>query len=456
MTTTLPEDFTKNKKVHFIGIGGIGISAIARMLSLEGKSVTGSDRSESEVTQELEKIGIKVFIGQKAGNISAGTDLVIYTIAILDDNEELAKARELGIVCITYPQALGIVSKHKYTIAVSGAHGKTTTTAMIAKMLIDAGKDPTVVVGSMLKKNLPPAPSLKKEGEQLTNFIAGKSKYLVAEACEYRRSFLNLSPSIVVITNIDDDHLDYYKDIEDIKSAFIELVEKIPKDGYLVCNLEQLHIADVVKKAKCTVVDYELFGDQNLKLSVPGEHNLSNAAAVLAVADILKIDRLQAETSLQEFAGTWRRFEYKGMTKNGARVYDDYGHHPTEVQATIRGARSLFPDKRIIVAFQPHLYSRTKQHLTHFGTAFSDADEVIIAPIYAAREPEDKTISSGILAAEISQHGMPASALPSLEAVASCLAGCDENSVIIVMGAGDIYTVAQKITESAAVSVAGI
>jgi UDP-N-acetylmuramate--alanine ligase len=430
------ENFSKTKKVHFIGIGGIGISAIARMLHLEGKTVTGSDRDHSEVTHELEKLGIKVTVGQRAENIDPKIDLVIYTIAIPDNNPELMKARELGIETITYPQALGIISKEKYTIAVSGAHGKTTTTAMLAKVLMDAKLDPTVVVGSFLK-------------DTQSNFVAGKGKYLIAEACEYKRSFLNLTPKILVITNIDDDHLDYYKDIEDIKSAFIELVQKIPKDGYLICDLEQPHIADVARKAKCEVVDYELFGNMNLPLKVPGDHNLSNAAAVLAVADILNIPRKQTEKSLKEFSGTWRRFEFKGTTKTGALIYDDYGHHPTEVKATLKGARAMFPGKRITVVFQPHLYSRTKQHLEAFAQSFHDVDNVILAPIYAAREAPDPSISSDMLALEIVRNGGIANAFNDLNGVENQarkeLSG--NKDVLITMGAGDIYKVGEKLVE---------
>jgi UDP-N-acetylmuramate--alanine ligase len=428
------ESFGRAKKVHFIGIGGIGISAIARMLHLEGKEVTGSDRDASEVTHELEKLGITVMIGQKADNLDEKTDLVIYTVAIPEDNPELMKARELGIQAITYPQALGAISEQKYTIAVSGAHGKTTTTAMLAKVLMDAGLDPTVVVGSFLK-------------DAQSNFIAGKSQYLVAEACEYKRSFLNLSPKILVITNIDDDHLDYYKDINDIKSAFIEMIEKIPEDGYLVCDLEQPHIASVARKAKCTVVDYELFGDTNLELKIPGDHNLSNAAAVLAVSDVLGINRKKAEQSLSQFSGTWRRFEYIGKAKTGALIYDDYGHHPTEIVATLRGARQMFPDKRITVVFQPHLYSRTKQHFHEFAKAFHDVDNVILAPIYAAREPHDPTISSDMIALEIVKNGGIANAFKNFDEIEVQLKkelGSDRD-VLITMGAGDIYKVGEKL-----------
>ncbi len=434
--STAITDFTKINKVHFIGIGGIGISAIARMMMLEGKEVSGSDRDASEITQELEKQGASIVIGQKAENINEGIDLVIYTVAIPDSNPELQKARELGIECITYPQALGIISKDKFTIAVSGTHGKTTTTAMIAKMLIDAGMDPTVIVGSILK-------------DQKSNYIAGKSKYLVVEACEYKRSFLNLHPNILVITNIDNDHLDYYKDIEDIQSAFMDLTRKIDPEGFLICDLEMPHIEPVAKKAKCTVVDYELFGDFNLKLKIPGAHNLSNAAAVLAVADSLEIPRSEAKKSLEDFAGTWRRFEYKGTTKSGVLVYDDYGHHPTEVKATLKGARELFPDKKITVVFQPHLYSRTKQHLKEFGTSFSDVDQVVIAPIYAARETADPEISSALVSDQIIMNDGTSTALPDVQSIEKYLAEHTKaGDVIMTMGAGDIYHVGEDLLKN--------
>jgi UDP-N-acetylmuramate--alanine ligase len=426
-------DFSQLEYIHCIGIGGIGMSAIARMMMLEGKKVTGSDRGPSHITEELEKQGAKIYTEQKTENINPRTELVIYTIAIPEDNPELMKARELGITCITYPQALGIISQGKFTIAVSGTHGKTTTTAMIAKILIDAGLQPTVIVGSILK-------------DQKSNYIAGHSKYLVVEACEYKRSFLNLTPSILVITNIDNDHLDYYKNIDDIKSAFIELIHKIQPDGALICDLELPYISDVAAKAECNVVDYELFGDQNLKLQIPGDHNLSNAAAALAVSDLLGIKRRHAEKSLEGFSGTWRRFDFKGETKNGAKIYDDYAHHPTEVKATLKGAREMFPDKKITVVFQPHLYSRTKQHLKEFGTSFSDVDNVVVAPIYAAREPIDRGVSSELLAKEINAHHVSALVLPSLEAIENHLrTNSQKDEIIITMGAGDIYTVGEHL-----------
>lgn len=452
-------DLEKLKKVHFIGIGGIGVSAIARMMMLEDKEVSGSDRDKSEITEELQKHGAKIFIGQSRDNIALGIDLVIYTVAIPDDNPELARARELGITCLTYPQALGAITQGKFTIAVAGAHGKTTTTAMIAKVFIDAGLDPTVVVGSLMSS--PPTPLHDKDrgdssdserrGEvKWVNFIAGKSKYFIIEACEYRRSFLNYNPKLLVITNIDDDHLDYYKDMDDIVSAFHELALKVPESGSIICNPEQNYIPKATEGAAAATVDYSLFGNQNLKLKIPGEHNMNNAAAALAVADLVGIPRKQAEKSLESFVGTWRRSEFKGTLKNGAVIFDDYGHHPTEVEATLRGFREMFPNKRITVIFQPHLYSRTKQHLKHFGKSFSNADQVIIAPIYAAREPHDPSITPEMIVDEIRINKTDAIALPSFEQIEAYVKGNAKsaNDVIITMGAGDIYHVGENILKT--------
>ncbi len=225
-------DLLKIKKIHFIGIGGIGISAIARMFSLEGKIVSGSDQSVGLVTEELTKLGIEVFIGHCASQIPLDVDLVVYTIAIPVSNPELAKAKELNIPVLSYPEILGLVSKEKFTIAVAGTHGKTTTTAMLAKIFIDAKFDPTVIVGSFLKDS-PKSPA----GDRSSNFVAGLSQYLIVEACEYRRSFLNLNPNILVITNLEADHLDYYHDLKDIQLAFTDLVNKVPATGFIICDL---------------------------------------------------------------------------------------------------------------------------------------------------------------------------------------------------------------------------
>lgn len=429
-------DFSNIKKVHFIGIGGVGISALARLMLEEGKIVSGTNDSESKETLgELEKKGVVISRDLDAEKLP-DADLYVHSDAWLTIHTDILEAaHKKNVPVLSYFEALGLISKKYKVIAIAGAHGKTTTTAMLADVLEDAGLDPTVVVGSIRAKTK-------------SNFRAGKGDYLVVEADEFRRHFLNFTPYILVILNIDDDHLDYYKDIEDIKSAFIDLVKKIEPGGSLVCDLELPHIGDVAKKASVNVVDYELFGDMNLELKIPGAHMISNAAAVFAVADILEIPRADAKKSLENFSGTWRRFEYKGQTEKGAQVYDDYGHHPTEVKATLKGARELFPDKKITVIFQPHLYSRTKQHLTEFGLAFSDVNHVVVAPIFGAREAEDTTISSAMLSDQIIMNDGSSSALQDFNAIEGYInENTAEGDVIITMGAGDIYKLGEKLVK---------
>ncbi len=427
-------DFAQLKKVHFIGIGGVGISALARLMLHDGKTISGTnDNPSHETLGELEQQGVVISLDQDASKLPQA-DLYVYSDAWLTNNPKIIeKAKGSGSPVLSYFEALGLIANNYYLIAVSGAHGKTTTTAMIADLLEDAKLDPTVVVGSLRARTK-------------SNFRAGKSKYFVVEADEFRRHFLQFKPSILVILNIDNDHLDYYKDIDDIKSAFRDLAQKIAPDGYVVCDLEQPHIADVVQNLKCNVVDYELFGDQNIKLKVPGAHNISNAAAVFAVADVLGIPRAVAKKTLENFTGTWRRFQEKGITKKGVILYDDYAHHPTEVKTTLQGARELFPGKKITVIFQPHLYSRTKQHVKEFGKAFSDVDTVILPPIYGAREALDPTISSEMLAEEINSNHVGAITLPSLEAVANHIKNnCEKGEIVITMGAGDVYKIGETL-----------
>lgn len=419
------------KQIYFIGIGGIGISAIARMMLLEGKQVRGSDRDESKVIEELRKAGAEVLLGQKKENVPADCDLIIYTNAIGEDNPELIEARRLvqtnegNIKMLTYPETLNIISKEKYTIAVSGTHGKTTVTAMIAKVLIDAGLDPTVIVGSLLK-------------EYDSNFVAGKSKYLVVEADEYKKSFHNLEPTILVINNLDEDHLDFYKDLADIQDSFLYLAKKIPTNGYLICNTKLPNLQPIIKRVQCKVIDYSEL-EFTEKLLVPGNHNRENAKTALAVAEVLQVNHDQAVNSLTQFAGTWRRFEFKGKTKSGALVYDDYAHNPQKVKAALQGARELYPNQKIIVVFQPHLFSRTKLLLNDFAMAFSGADEVILAPIFPAREVFDPTISSEILAERI---GPEAKVYKTFDDIVSYLKSTlGPNDLLITMGAGEQYKV---------------
>lgn len=425
-------DLSKIKNVHFIGIGGIGISAIARMMLLEGKTVTGQDMQDGEIIENLRELGIYISVGQSYEKIPSDCDLIVYTIAIeYYDPELFKKIKEGKIHNLSYPEMLGLVSQNKYTIAVSGTHGKTTTTAMIAKILEEEGKDPTVVVGSLIKD---------KSGKQ-TNFIGGYSDYFVVEACEYRRSFLNINPTILVITNIEEDHLDYYKDIEDIKSAFYELILKVPENGFIVCDSKNENIRSILRGVSTKVIDYQDFYNKDISLKVPGEHNKKDAAAAIASASCLGISASDSEKSLTLFSGTWRRFEYKGKLESGAIIYDDYAHHPTEITATLSGFKEFYPTKNIIVVFQPHLFSRTKLLLNDFAKSFSLANEVLVLPIYYAREEEDGTISSEILVDEINKNSKNAKNFSSFEKLEDFLGSrlLTKDDVIITMGAGEAF-----------------
>ena len=430
-------DLKKYQNVHFIGIGGIGVSAIARMMLLEGKNVSGSDTKDSGITDELSLLGAAIFIGQSKENIKENVDLVVYTVAVLEDNPEFISAKERGIKCLSYPEVLGLISKNKKTIAVSGTHGKTTTTAMIARIFIDSGKEPTVVVGSKL---------LEGSDNLRSNFVAGEGEYFIVEACEYRRSFLNIHPTIGVITNIDNDHLDYYKDLEDIQSAFRSFAELIPKEGVLICDRSDERLKSVIEGLTCTIVDYMDFYDENIEISVSGEHNRKNASVAIAVGSVCGIDVSESKKALKEFKGTWRRFENKGETTNGVFVYDDYGHHPTEVRATLAGAREKFPNKKITVVFQPHLYSRTRLLIDDFAKSFDDADEVLFLPIYAAREPFDGSIKSEMLAEKIGDKAMSFLNFSDIEN--HLKNSLKESDILITMGAGDVYKVGEHLLQA--------
>jgi UDP-N-acetylmuramate--alanine ligase len=378
-------------------------------------------------------MGVKVYEGHSALNITNDIDLVVRTIAVPDENPEVVKAKEFNIPVISYPEMLGIVSKEKYTIAVSGTHGKTTTTAMIAKILKDNDLDPTVIVGSILK-------------EEHSNFFAGKGPYLVVEACEYRRSFLNINPRMIVITNIDADHLDYYKDLEDIQSAFGEFVGKLDSEDYLIADVLNEKVAPAISDVKAKVVDYASYREMQFEIEAFGEHNKSNASSAIAVAHTLGIDPKKAIESLKNFKGTWRRQELKGETKTGAIIYDDYAHHPTEIKATLDALRKKYPTEKIIIAFQPHLYSRTRDHINEFADAFVNADKILLAPIYAAREKDDGTISSQILRDEMAKHSEDVVAFDTLSELQSYAdETLSKGDIFVTMGAGNIYEIGEAI-----------
>jgi UDP-N-acetylmuramate--alanine ligase len=420
--------------VHFIGIGGIGMSALARYFLHEGKVVSGSDRARSIITDALVREGVSFYDTQTGANIRRDIDLVVYTEAMLHDHEELIAAREKRIPCVNYFEALGLVANPYYLIAVSGTHGKTTTTAMVIDVLEAAGLDPTAVVGSLRSKTK-------------SNFRSGKSKYCIVEACEYRRDFLHLRPSILVITNIEAEHLDYYRDLADIQDAFSELARSVPEDGFIICNPSDPNVAPVLKSAQAQIVDYKKLIDPLLRLRTPGVHTFLNAGAVLGIAQALRIDQEVARQALEDFAGTWRRSEYIGETEKGAVVYDDYGHHPTEIETTLKGFRERYPERRMIVAFQPHLHSRTEDFFDRFVEALTVADEIVLAPIFEARKEIEHTMSSEKLAAAIEKRtGKKAKAFPSYEAVVEYLTRhTGTGDFIITMGAGAINTVAEMI-----------
>lgn len=401
--------------IHFIGICGSGMSSIASLMRLKKVKVTGSDKSLS---------------GHSESNISTTIDLVVYTVAVPVDNVELVKAKELKIPILSYPEMLGVLSKDMITIAVSGTHGKTTTTGMLASILHDTEFDPTVIVGANIK------------GLD-SNSLLGNGKYLLVEADEYRKSFLNLYPTYLIITNIDEDHLDFYKDLNDIQETFFELASRVPKEGFVVCDTSNPHLEPVVKRLSCRLVDYKSVVDIELKVS--GKHNRDNAKAALAAAAMLGIGEEFARKRLGTFEGVGRRFEYKGKTKRGALVYDDYAHNPQKVQSALSGAREMFPDKKIVAVFQPHLYSRTKALLDAFSNSFKDADSVLIAPIYGARESFDPTINSEMLAEKIRKTGIKAGALESFDEIMKILETEEGGEVIVILGAGDITSLATQL-----------
>ena len=434
------------KHIHFIGIGGIGISAIARMMMHEGKKVSGQDMQDSDIIKELGKIGADITVGQSYDAIPADADLIVYTIAIENYDPELYKKLkgQTTIPVRSYPEMLGIVSRDKYTISIAGTHGKTTTTGMITQVLRETDQDPTVIIGSLLSGDG------RDDGK--SNFISGKSKYFVVESCEYKRSFLNVNPSILVITNIDEDHLDYYKDIEDIKSAFRELAMNVPSDGFVVCNPADDNIADVIKGISATIIDCQTYFDKDLKLKVPGIHNKKNASAAMAVGDILALDEDKVKDAIAHFAGTWRRFEYKGKLASGTMVYDDYAHHPLEISSTLQGFRELYPSDdgwHITVVFQPHLFSRTKLLLDGFAKSFSLCDEVILLPIYFAREEDDGSISSEILCDEVNKHSHNAKSFPDFKSATEYLEvrlpNMGPKDIIVTMGAGEAFKIGDQI-----------
>lgn len=410
-------------KIHCIGIGGIGVSALAQYYLEKGHEVSGSDLADSELTGALAKRGMKIMIGNKAENISADFDLVVYSPAIKPDNPEMMQALSFKLKVKSYPEALGELTRQHETIAIAGSHGKSTTTAMTALVLIKAGIDPTVIVGT----------KLKEFGN--SNFRMGKSKYLVIEACEYDGSFLEYSPKIAVITNVDKEHLDYFKNFAGVKKAFRQFIMRLPKDGVLI-DMQKYRVkaADVKK----------------LKLKVPGRHNVVNALAALEVGRALGVKDVVAFKALSEFAGTWRRFEMKEVQISNFKfqIVSDYGHHPTEVMATLKAAREKWPKAKIWCIFQPHQHQRTYYLFKDFVKLFKAVkiDEIIITDIYDVAGREEKNINakvdSQILVQKIGKKNVQYMPLDAAEKFVKENIGAGE--VLIIMGAGDVYKLFDK------------
>ncbi len=420
-------------KIHFVGIGGVGMSALAQYFADHGARVTGSDRSASPVTEMLGKNGITVLMPQRAENVPEDAEWVVYSDAVPADNPERARAAARGISQCSYFQMLGKISEGKRTIAIAGTHGKTTTTGMLAKILTDAGGSPTVIVGSIVR-------------DFESNYVHGDSDVFVVEACEYKDHVLELSPETLVITNLEWDHTDYFDSLESLQQSFRKAVQKVPEHGAIVTNPNNPNIAPVLEGAKARVIDYTQ--EPARELLLPGDFNQMNARAAAAAARLVRPDLAEAQiaASLAAFHGTWRRFEYKGKTARGADVFDDYAHHPTAVASTLRALREK-TEGRVFVAFHPHLYSRTHDLFADFAKAFSGADEVLIAPIYAAREIDDGRVSSEKLAAAIAAHGTPARAASFTEIEAAFENEPKEGDAVMTMGAGDIYKVADALVQ---------
>ena len=421
-------------KIHFIGIGGIGISALAQYYLAGGHEVSGSDLVSSEITTFLKKKGAKIYMGlHKKKCLKHDIKQVIYSPAVKKDNPELLEAKKRGIKIQSYPQALGELTKKYFTIAISGTHGKSTTTAMIALILIKAGFDPTVILGTKLKEF------------ENSNFRMGKGEYLVIEADEWNASFLNYWPKIIVLTNIEKEHLDYYKNLKHILKTYQEFISHLPKSGTVIANRKDENIKKIISnfqslKSKDT---------QRLKtvLKIPGEHNILNALAALKTARILKIPDRTSFKALSEYKGAWRRFEQHKLKigKRKVEIISDYAHHPTEIRATLKAAREKFSNKKIWCIFQPHQHQRTFYLFKDFIRVFREIaiDKLIITDIYDVAGREKGNIRSKINSEKLVKTICRAWAiyLPKEKIVNYLKKNLKGGEVVIIMGAGDIYKI---------------
>ena len=455
------ERLKKYKKVHMVGIGGVSMSGIAEILVNFGFQVTGSNNVETETTKKLEKAGIKVFIGHNEKNI-VDQDVVVYSAAIKQDNPELVTAKSKNIPIIERADFLGELTRcYKDTITISGTHGKSTTTSMVSLCFLEALKDPSIQVGADIKQ---------LDG----NYKVGNSEYFIIEACEYVESFLKFSPKSEIILNIDNDHLDYFKNFENIKKAFVKYVKLLPDDGLLVVNGDDKNALDLIEYTNATSITYGISNkntdffavnivfDNNgfpefdvyakgefygrIKLSIPGMHNVLNALACIALCDYYGINLNPIQKALLSFTGANRRFEFKG-TVNGANIYDDYGHHPTEIVATAKALMNKKYNKSWVV-FQPHTYSRTKTLLNDFAKALLNFDNIIITDIYAARETNRFGVSSQDLVDKIKSLGKNAIYMKDFDDITKYLKeNVQKNDIILTLGAGTVTQISDELVE---------
>ncbi len=443
-------------RVHFVGIGGIGMSGIAEVLINLGYTVTGSDLAQSEMTLRLENMGAQIHVGHDADHLGE-TDVVVISSAVSADNPEVLAARSRGIPVIPRAEMLAELMRMKHGIAVAGSHGKTTTTSILASVLTQAGIDPTIIIGGKLN-------SLG------SNAQLGEGKYLVAEADESDGSFLQLSPTYAIITNIDAEHLDYYGDLDAIKDAFVNFANKVPFYGLVVACLDHPQVQEILPRLSKRVVTYGMSPQADYRAEDPefskgqvafnvrrrgeplgrvslnmiGQHNMLNALAAVVVADELQVPFAVVQESLAEFAGIQRRFTIRGQTQ-GITVVDDYGHHPEEIKTTLDGARRAF-QCRTVVVFQPHRYTRTRDLGQQFTSAFNLADEVVVMDIYAAGEEPIEGVSAQVLFDGIRSHGHRNAHYLSqrTDVVTWLLANCQPDDLVITMGAGDVWRVGEE------------
>ena len=452
-------DFQHPVSIYFVGIGGISMSGLAEILQQAGFKVSGSDWKASPITKHLEDKGITVYYGESSDHVSDDIDCAVLTAAVHEENKEFQAIKAKNIPYMSRAELLGqIMKNYELPIAISGTHGKTTTTSMVSEVLLAAETDPTLSIGGILK-------SIGG------NIRIGQSGYFVTEACEYTNSFLSFFPKISLILNIEEDHLDFFKDLQDIRNSFRKFAQLLPEDGTLIINGDIENHQEITEGLACKVVtfghasdcDYYISNltytsaggshftlhtkgqeDMDMELNVPGEHNVFNALAALVLADQVGLDRAVSVPALQNFHGTGRRFEYKGQI-GGVTIIDDYAHHPTEITTTLQAAAN-YPHGTLWCVFQPHTYTRTKALLPEFAKALSLADKVVLADIYAARETDTLGISSEDLQEEIQKLGSECYYFPSFDEIENfLLENCINSDLLITMGAGDVHKIGETI-----------